>query len=302
MSDQTAIETPSRGLVQAEWLASNLDRDDVIVLDCTSNIVADEAGIERVQPERATFLENHIPGAQFLDLQGTLSDPDSPYYFMLPSAESFEQGLRRFGIRNDSIVVIYSSGNPWWATRIWWMFHHFGLDNAYVLDGGLKYWMQRELPVQSGSARSRPEGDIQLGKGRNLSVDGDTLFSRLSDSRLYLVNALPPPKFRGEEPVHGGRPGHIPGSINIPAGQLTDIETGRFRPSGELAGILADPALHDSERDVVAYCGGGISATQILFALYRLGNEGAKLYDASMSEWGHRDDFPLHTTPVTKEP
>ena len=122
---------------------------------------------------RTTFQHHHIPGAQFLDLQGDLADPDSPYHFMLPTADVFEKGLRRFGIRNDSIVVIYSSGNPWWATRIWWMFHHFGLDNAYVLDGGLKYWLQRGLPVDARYKAEQPGTDSDLNAYDAVYYGGD---------------------------------------------------------------------------------------------------------------------------------
>lgn len=290
------ISEPANGLVQAEWLSRNLHRSDVVILDCATNIVADEHGTEHVVPELEAFLKEHIPGAQFLDLQARLSDPASPYNFMLPDAASFENTLRSFGIRNDSKVVVYSSGNSWWATRIWWMFRHFGLDNAFVLDGGLKYWKQQGLATESGEPAARAEGNITVGTSRDLAIDGDTLLARLGEAGLALVNALPPAKFHGTSSVHGGRPGHIPGSINVPAASLTDPDTGRFLPPETLATMLGDRQLLDPTRQVVAYCGGGISASQVVFALARLGQDNVKLYDASLSEWAHRDGFPLHTS------
>src|SRR5690606_24673542 len=96
------------------------------------------------------FESEHIPGAQFIDLQEQLSDKSSPYNFTVPSARQFEAALQTLGVNQSDTVVLYSSGNPWWATRIWWMFQHFGLDNAYVLDGGLRYWKQRNLPLEAG--------------------------------------------------------------------------------------------------------------------------------------------------------
>lgn len=297
----SSATAPSRGLVQAEWLAENLSRRDIVILDSTTNIVVDEHGEERVVPERTTFLREHLPGAQFLDLQGQLSDPDSPYHFMLPDAAKFESALRLFGINNDSTVVVYSTGNPWWATRIWWMFRHFGLDNAYVLDGGLKYWKLSGYPLESGEPASRPAGDIRVGNVRSLAIDGDTLLERLNDPGLILANALPPPKFLGDEPVHGGRPGHIPGSINVPAGTFIDPDTGRFLPLESIASVLAERGLPESGAEIVAYCGGGISATQLIFALYRLDRHNVKLYDASLSEWAHRDGFPMHTSAASQQ-
>jgi len=290
------ISEPANGLVQAEWLSRNLHRSDVVILDCATNIVADEHGTEHVMPELEAFLKEHIPGAQFLDLQDRLSDPKSPYNFMLPDAASFEDALRGFGIRNDSTVVVYSSGNSWWATRIWWMFRQFGLDNAFVLDGGLKYWKQQDFSLEAGEPAARPAGDISVCTPRDLAIDGDTLLGRLGEPGLALVNALPPAKFRGTSSVHGGRPGHIPGSVNVPAASLTDPDTGRFLAADTLAAILGEKQLLDSGRQVVAYCGGGISASQVVFVLARLGQDNVKLYDASLSEWAHRDGFPLHTS------
>src|SRR5690606_9384412 len=133
MSDN--VTQPTRGLVSAQWLADNLHRQDVVVFDSATNIVSDADCHARVVAERASFEREHIPGAQFIDLQEQLSDKSSPYNFTVPSAKQFEAALQALGVNQTDTVVLYSSGNPWWATRIWWMFRHFGLDNAYVLDG-----------------------------------------------------------------------------------------------------------------------------------------------------------------------
>ncbi|RTZ42549.1 sulfurtransferase [Candidimonas sp. SYP-B2681] len=287
---------PANGLAQADWLAANLHRSDVLVFDCTANIVADENGVEKVVAERDAFRQGHIPSAQFIDLQAELSDADSPYNFMLPTAGEFETALRKFGVNHDSIVVVYSTGNPWWATRIWWMFRQFGLNNAYVLNGGFRYWQHSGFPTESGEATPRPTGNAQAASERNLAIDGDTLRSRLGEPQLALVNALPPDKFSGKSRVHGGRPGHIPGSVNVPAASLVDPETGLFISVPAMTAILSDKQLLNPGRNVVAYCGGGISASLVVFALTLAGQENVKLYDASLSEWAHRDGFPLETT------
>lgn len=292
---------PSRGLVSAAWLADNLNREDVIVFDSATNIVADSDGHERVVAERISFEREHIPGAQFIDLQGQLSDKNSPYNFTLPSAQQFEAALRALGVNQTDTVVLYSSGNPWWATRIWWMFRHFGLDNAYVLDGGLRYWKQRGLPIEAGTGRPRAQGDIRIATERNLAIDAETLRSRLNEPGLALVNALPPDKFSGKSRVHGGRPGHIPGSVNVPAGALLDPDTGLLKPADAIREALEAKGLLAGDKEVVAYCGGGISATQVVFALHRAGQDNVKLYDASLSEWAHRDGFPLETTAPLEE-
>ncbi len=294
MSD--IVSEPSRGLAGADWLAGNLNRRDVIVFDSATNVVADADGHEHVVAERAAFEKEHIPGAQFIDLQEQLSDKSSTYNFTLPSARHFEAALRSLGVNEGDTVVLYSSGNPWWATRIWWMFHHFGLDNAYVLDGGLRYWKQRGLPLEAGPGRARAAGNIAVKADRALTIDAETLRSRLNEPGLALVNALSPDKFSGRTRVHGGRPGHIPGSVNLPAASLLDPDTGLFKPSEAIRGTLEEQGLLAQDKEVVAYCGGGVSATQVILALHRAGQDKVKLYDASLSEWAHRDGFPLETT------
>lgn len=295
------VSAPDRGLASAAWLAANLHRPDVVVFDSATNIVADADGHERVVPERAAFEQAHIPGAQFIDLQAQLSDQNSPLNFTLPSASQFEAALRALGVNQQDTVILYSSGNPWWATRIWWMFRHFGLDNAYVLDGGLRYWKQQNLPLETGPGRPRTPGNISVTAEQDLAIDAATLHARLNEPGLALVNALPPDKFSGKSRVHGGRPGHIPGSVNVPAGSLLDPDTGLLKSSDALREVLDKQGLLANDREVVAYCGGGISATQVIFALHRSGQDRVKLYDASLAEWAHRDDLPLTTTAPLEE-
>ena len=64
--------------------------------------------------------------------------------------------MRRFGVNNTTRVVTYSSANVWWATRLWWLLHEFGYDNAAVLNGGWQKWSAKD-------GRSRP---VRHGRGR----------------------------------------------------------------------------------------------------------------------------------------
>lgn len=290
-------DTPTEGdLVSAEWLAARLHDPRVVVLDCTTSVVADADGHERIQPERPAFLAGHIPGARFAEVQQDLSDPQAPYPFTLPTAAQLQAGLRRLGVNQDSTVVLYSTGQPWWATRVWWVLNTHGVAQVRVLDGGLKHWKALGLAVETGSSPAHKAGDIVVGSGADVAattVTADALNARLGDQTLRLVNALPPDKFAGTTAVHGGRPGHIPGSLNLPGASLLDATTGLLKPAADRRELLAAQGLLDEDKDVVAYCGGGVSATLVLFALALAGRHDARLYDASLGEWGHRDDLPM---------
>ena len=107
-----------------------------------------------------------------------------------------------------------------------------------------------------------------------------------------LVNALTPSVFRGEGLSSYSRPGRIPSSVNAPWTTLIDPDTNRFRPAPELRHALeAAGAL--GERPVIAYCGGGISATVDLFALSLVGRDDGRLYDGSLTEWTRDPALPV---------
>lgn len=286
-------------VVTVDWLAQNLHRDDVVVFDSSTSIIS-EAGVERIVPGIAAYEEAHIPGARFIDLQRDLSDPDGSYPFTVPSKEAFAEGLQKLGVKQHDTLVVYSTASPWWATRIWWLFQLHGLKNIAVLDGGLKEWRRRGHPVETGPAPVPPPGDIAVATRLDRVIDADTLRERLGAPDLLLVNALSPDRFSGETPVHGGRPGHIPGSLNLPAASLIDPQTNLFLDRERIIGLLRDKGLLTHEGDIVAYCGGGISATLVLFALALAGREDTTLYDASLYEWGHREDLPIETGPGTR--
>jgi len=114
------------------------------------------------------------------------------------------------------------------------------------------------------------------------------------DGTACLVNALSPEVFRGEGPVAYSRTGRIPGSVNVPWHGLVDPDTGRFRPPAELAAALRAGGIRP-DQPVVAYCGGGISATVDLFALSLAGRDDARLYDGSLTEWSADPGLPLVT-------
>ncbi len=108
------------------------------------------------------------------------------------------------------------------------------------------------------------------------------------------MNALGPQFHRGLEPSRYGRPGRVPGSVNVPAATLVDPETKRFvSPADALARFAAAGVTKD--RHVIAYCGGGISATIDLFLLHQLGFDDLTLYDGSMGEWAKDPSLPIET-------
>ncbi len=280
-------------LVDSDWLAGHLDDPHVLVFDCTTHLIPDPRTTYQVVPGRADFEKAHIPGAQFIDVQQDVSDNTQHLRFMAPGADAFAAAMRRFGVGADSRVVLYSTANVWWATRVWWLLRVFGFDNAAVLDGGLQKWTSEGHPTESGPARARPPGDFVARGPRPLMVDRDAVLAAIGDSAICTINALTPQQHAGSGGNAYGRPGHIAGSVNLPAAHLLDPASNTFLPPAALRERFGDVGALDKQ--VIAYCGGGIAASADALVLTMLGHPDVVLYDASLSEWAPDPALPMET-------
>jgi len=289
----TAAKLPS--LVSVAALDAVLGDPDVRVLDATVVLERPpEGGPYEVVSGRAGYDAGHVPGAHFADLVTELSDPDAPYPFMRPSAERFAQAAGALGIGDGVRVVAYAQASPQWATRLWWLLRSYGFDAVSVLDGGLEAWKAAGLPLETATPPAPPAKTFTpRPRPELLATRADVEAIADGSAPACLLNALQPEVFRGEGPSSYARPGRIPRSTSLPGASLLDPESGRFRPVAELeAQLRAAGAL--GEEPVVAYCGGGIAATLDLFALHLAGREqGARLYDGSLTEWTADPELPL---------
>ena len=280
-------------LVDTEWLARHLNDPNVIVLDCTTHLIPDPKITYEVKPGREDFEQAHIPGAQFVDMLRDVSDTAQRLRFMRQSPEDFASAMRRFGVNGNTRVVTYSTANVWWATRLWWLLHEFGHDNAAVLNGGWQKWRKEDRPVEVGPARARPLGDFAVRMVRNLMVGKDEVQRAIGNGAICTINALMPQQHTGAGGNSYGRPGRIKGSVNLPAAHLLNPETNEFLPADELCRRFAEVGAMD--RQVINYCGGGIAASADALALIMLGHKDVKLYDASLSEWAKDPALPMET-------
>ena len=296
MPEETIAYRDPNALVQTDWLEAHRGDTNLRIFDCTTHLQPAEPGTDipyRIVSGKADYDAGHIPGAGFLDIQGELSDNTTKLRFMLPSPDQFAAIMSRHGVGEGARVVLYSAGNIMWATRVWWMLRAFGFDNAAVLDGGWEKWRAEGRPVSTEPCAypaakfiARPRAELFVGKER--------VRAALGDSRTIIVNALSPDLHCGKSPSRYGRPGRVPGSVNVPAATLLDSKTKAFVPLAD-ARTKFDATGVEKSKNVICYCGGGISATVDLFMLYQLGYQNLTLYDGSMGEWARDDSLPIET-------
>jgi thiosulfate/3-mercaptopyruvate sulfurtransferase len=278
-------------LVETEWLAQHLN--DVAVLDCTTHLIPDPKITYVVKPGREDFERGHIPSAQFCDVSRDVSDTTQKLNFMRPTPENFAAVMRRFGISNGSRVVTYSTANPWWATRVWWLLREFGHDNAAVLNGGWQKWTAENRAIETGPGRHRSAGDFVVREMRNLMVGKDEVKAAVGDASVCTLNALLPAQHTGSGGNSYGRAGRIAGSVNVPAAHLLDPATNMFLSADELRRRMG--AVGALDRPVIAYCGGGIAASADAMILTMLGHADVRIYDASLSEWAKDESLPMES-------
>jgi thiosulfate/3-mercaptopyruvate sulfurtransferase len=210
---------------------------------------------------RRAYLERHVPGAVFLDVERDLSSPPGPAgRHPLPTDEQFAAAASRAGIAAGTFVIAYGSLGG--AERLWWLLRHHGHDACAVLD--LEGW---HGPTAAGEESAEP-AVFEPRPRSDDTISADELAGRAD--RLVVVDARVPARFRGEQNPVDRVPGRIPGAVNAPWNDpLPDL------PPGEL----------------VAYCGSGVTACVPLHRAHLAGRDG-RLYPGSWSEWEQRPELP----------
>ena len=237
------------------------------------------------------YLQEHLPGAVFVDLQTELAAAGVPERgrHPLPAAEDFEASARRWGINDGDVVVAYDDSGNMAAARAWWMLRDAGLAEVYLLDGGLAAWRAAGLALEAGPVVPAP-GGVHLTHGKMPALDA-TAASAWPEAGL-LLDARAGERYRGEfEPIDP-RAGHTPGAICAPTSENVD-GSGRFLPPDSLRRRFESMGVRDGVQ-VAVYCGSGVTAAHEVAAL-EIAGFAAALYPGSFSEWSNHPDLPVAT-------
>lgn len=282
-------------IVESDWLATHLDDPKLRIFECTTYLryTDNDPNLPYiVESGHADYEIAHIKGAAFFDLQNELSNPDSPYRFTLPEYADLAGRFAEKGVGNDTRLILYSRGGNQWSTRIWWMLRSVGFDNAAILNGGWEKWDAEKRLTESGS-REYPSASLTANPRPELFVGKDEVLAAIGDAGICTLNALSADMHSGENPRYG-RAGRVPGSVNVPAVSLFNLNDKTFLPLEAVQNVFDSVGISRDQR-VINYCGGGIAATLDAFLLHQLGYENLTVYDDSMSQWATDETLPIET-------
>ncbi|MEP9356655.1 3-mercaptopyruvate sulfurtransferase [Xanthobacter sp. KR7-65] len=274
-------------LVSTQWLADHLSAPDVKILDCTW--LHESTNMDG----RTQYRGRHLPGSVHFDIDA-VADKTNPLPHMLPPAAEFAKKVGLLGIGDGDKVVVYDrlcGGAA--AARVWWMFRIFGYSDVAMLDGGYGKWVKEKFPAEMSPVRPEPK-TFTAALNPALVRSLDQMLANVDSKSEQVIDARGPAKFAGTQddvfPVK--KKGHIPGSINLPWGDLIVEESGVLLEPDALKARF-DAAGVNLSKPIVVTCASGTISAVVLLALFILGKADAALYDGSWAEWGLKDDTPI---------
>lgn len=271
-------------LVDADWLKARLGNESLRIMDASFKMPG------TVPTAREDYAAAHLPGATFFDIDA-IADRDTHLPHMFPDAAQFSRDIAALGVNADCEIVLYDSGSWMAAPRVWWMFRAFGYHDVRILDGGMKAWQAAHGEIVAAPTIPRAtKADARFDSARfdpaRIRSKSD-LVANLESQAEQVVDARSRERFEGavSEPWPGRVSGRIPGSFNVPFGDLIDAASGRMKPLAQLR-VAFEQGGVDLARPIVTSCGSGVSAAVLNLALYRIGVQESALYDGSWAEWG----------------
>lgn len=236
-------------------------------------------------PGAEEFVFGHIPGSSYVDVETELAAPPETGpggrgRHPLPEPAEFAASMRRAGVCNDRLVVVYDDWSGRAAARCWWLLRWTGHPQVRVLDGGWSAWVRSGGDVEAGPGTASP-GDFIAAQGDMVVVSAEDL------EHWQIIDARAPERYSGEvEPVDPIA-GRIPRAVNIPTDSNLNPD-GTFRSPEELAENYADVGM------AAVSCGSGVTACHNLLAMEHAGLRGV-LYADSWSGYITDPKRPIET-------
>lgn len=262
-------------LISVHDAKNYLDKDqNVLFADCRFSLQDPQEG-ERL------FNEEHVPGSAYFDLETDLSGKveDTGGRHPLPNIEVFVQKIEEAGINKDTTIIAYDDQLSAMASRFLWLMKYLGHQKVYIMDGGFTIWKQNQYPVSTSFVRNE-KGEFQYEIHNELIANQNDVAEKIEDPNVAILDSRAFERYAGwNEPIDK-KAGHIPSSQNYFWKDL--FEDGYWKSSEALKAYFSNMEKY---KEIIVYCGSGVTATPNVIALWEAGFHNVKLYVGSWSDW-----------------
>nr|WP_257350465.1 sulfurtransferase [Pseudalkalibacillus decolorationis] len=258
--------------VTVDWLKHRLEDKNVIPVDCRFDLKDPKRGYNE-------YHEAHIPGAMYADLEKHLSGKVDEHggRHPLPDMEGFLIFLGSIGIDGSKTVVVYDAQQSAMAARLWWMLKYVGHKKVYVLDGGYTEWIEQNLPTTDQESDVE-ETEFKANIQKEMVAELTDVQSGIKEQGTVLIDARGEDRYAGRNEPIDPKAGHIPTAVNLFFAE--NLKDGKWKSIGQ----LEDRFQEYRDKEIISYCGSGVTACVNILALDEIG-EKSKLYVGSWSDW-----------------
>lgn len=271
-------------IMDFDTLAANLAEEDLVVVDCRFSLADKEAGYQG-------YLLHHIPGAFYMDLEKDLSGPveKTGGRHPLPPLAPFYEKLGRFGINPRTRVLVYDNEGGAMASRLWFLLQYIGHEKVWILGDSYGSWKEKGYPISSVLPEEEQGQPYPGVPKEEMVVVMEEVKGRIQDPSYVLVDAREPLRYQGKKEPIDKIPGRIPSALNFFWRDLLNRE-GAWASKEEMQRHFV--SLPKS-KEIVVYCGSGVTACPNVVALLALGYPRVRLYAGSYSDWISYAENPI---------
>jgi thiosulfate/3-mercaptopyruvate sulfurtransferase len=266
-------------LVDTTWVREHLDDSQVRFIDVSSS------------PD--VYAAGHLPGAQYIDWQTDLTNPDDPVRGQILTRAALSQLLSRLGVEQDDTLVFYDDTSNLFAARAYWVLKYYQHPDVRIYNGGSKRWIAdgQQLTAETTSAAA---SHYSAGEpDPSIRTDWQYVVDHVGDSGTLFCDVRGPKEYTGTD-VRSARGGHIPGAINVEWSNAVNAD-GTFRAASALAELYGKAGF-TPDKQIITYCQTGVRGAHTWFVLRELlGYPNVRNYDGSWEDYGNQGDSPIES-------
>lgn len=267
-----------------QWVLENLNNPDVRIMDCRFQLNDPKVG-------ELAYKQGHLPNAFYLDLNKDLSSEIQEHggRHPLPDLQKLCDKLSDLGVDETVTVVAYDDQSGAMASRLWWLLKYLGHDKVYVLNGNFNTWKEKGYPIDTSDS-TVPRKEFYPSIQHHLVATVEDVRAKLKSQATTIIDSREPNRYLGiEEPIDK-KAGHIPGALNY--FWQESLENGLWKGQERLKERFHKIPV---EKEVIVYCGSGVTACPNILSLTEAGYKNVKLYAGSWSDWISYPDNPIST-------